>query len=122
MKTERDAGRDFPGKRWLVNALRAAHVVGIVGLGAAVLAETAPAAGFGLLVLLSGLAILGLDAWSRPGYFRENVGVAMLGKLLLFGLLLVWPAQRAPLYWLILVFSVFLSHAPARVRHGTWRR
>ena len=34
MKGKRDPARDFPGKRWLVNLLRAVHLVGVVGLGA----------------------------------------------------------------------------------------
>lgn len=115
--------RDFPGKRWLVNLLRAVHLIGVVGLGAGVLTELPEARwlAFGLTALASGLAILVLDAWSRPGYFREYVGLAMAGKLVLLGVLLAWPAQRAVLFWLILVLSVLFAHAPASVRHAAWR-
>jgi hypothetical protein len=122
MKGKGLPGRDFPGKRWLVNLLRAIHLVGVVGLGAGVLGEIAEARwfAFGVVTLLSGLSILALDAWSRPGYFRENVGLAMVGKLLLLGALLAWPAQRAPLFWLILVISVLFAHAPASLRHAVW--
>lgn len=122
MKGKGNPGRDFPGKRWLVNCLRAIHLVGVVGLGAGVLGEIAAARwlAFGALTLISGLSILALDAWSRPGYLRENVGLAMVGKLLLLGALLAWPAQRAPLFWLILVFSVLFAHAPASLRHAVW--
>lgn len=119
---KRDPQRDFPGKRWLVNLLRAAHLVGVVGLGAGILAEMPEGRWlvFGTVVLASGLTILALDAWSRPGYFREYVGLAMAGKLLLLGLLLAWPAQRTVLFWLILVLSVMFAHAPASVRHAVW--
>lgn len=122
MKGRRDPGRDFPGKRWLVNLLRAAHLIGVVGLGAGVLTELPEARwlAFGLTALTSGLAILALDAWSRAGYFREYVGLAMAGKLVLLGALLAWPAERAALFWLILVFSVLFAHAPASVRHALW--
>lgn len=122
MKGKRDPARDFPGKRWLVNLLRAIHLVGVVGLGAGVLGDIPEARwiGFGLTALVSGLAILALDAWSRSGYFREYVGLAMAGKLILLGILLAWPAQRAVLFWLILVFSVMFAHAPASVRHAAW--
>ena len=122
MKGQRDPGRDFPGKRWLVNLLRAIHLVGVVGLGAGVLGDIPEARwlGFGGVALASGLVILALDAWSRPAYFREYVGLAMAGKLVLLGVLLAWPAQRAMLFWLILVFSVMFAHAPASVRHAVW--
>ncbi len=122
MKGKRDPARDFPGKRWLVNLLRAMHLVGVVGIGAGVLGEVPESRwfGFGLAALVSGLLILSLDAWSRPSYFREYVGLAMAGKLLLLGLLLAWPAQRFVLFWLILVLSVMFAHAPAGVRHAIW--
>ena len=122
MKGKRDPSRDFPGKRWLVNLLRAAHLVGVVGIGAGVLGEVPESRwfGFGLTALVSGLAILVLDAWSRPAYLRENVGLAMACKLALLGVLLAWPAQRAVLFWLILVFSVLFAHAPASMRHAIW--
>lgn len=114
--------RRFPGKRWLVNLLRAIHLVGVVGLGAGVIGDIPEARwmAFGLMALLSGLAILALDSWSRPGYFREYVGLVMAGKLLLLGMLLAWPAQRAVLFWLILVLSVLFAHAPASLRHAVW--
>ena len=122
MKGRKDPARDFPGKRWLVNLLRAIHLVGVVGLGAGVIGDIPEARwlAFGMAALVTGLAILSLDAWSRPGYFRENVGLAMAGKLLLLGVLLAWPAQRAALFWLILVFSVLFAHAPASMRHAIW--
>ena len=122
MKGKRDPSRDFPGKRWLVNLLRAAHLVGVVGIGAGVLGEVPESRwfGFGLTALVSGLAILVLDAWSRPAYLRENVGLAMACKLALLGVLLAWPAQRLALFWLVLVLSVRFAHAPASLRHGLW--
>ncbi|BBO19761.1 MAG: hypothetical protein LC123_04650 [Burkholderiales bacterium] len=122
MKGKRDHARDFPGKRWLVNLLRAAHLVGVVGIGAGVLGEVAESRwfGFGLATLVSGLLILSLDSWTRPSYFRELAGLAVAGKLLLVGALLAWPAQRNGLFWLILVFSVLFAHAPASLRHAVW--
>ena len=124
MKAQTDTTRDFPGKRWLVNLLRALHLVGVVGLGAGVLGDITEARwiAFGMTAVASGLIILALDGWSRPGYFREYVGLAMAGKLILLGILLAWPAQRAVLFWLILVFSVLFAHAPASLRHGVWRQ
>ena len=122
MQGKRDPARDFPGKRWLVNLLRAMHLVGVVGIGAGVLGNSPEFRwiAFGLTALASGLAILALDAWSRPAYLREYVALAMAGKLLLLGLLLAWPAQRLALFWLVLVLSVLFAHAPASLRHGLW--
>ena len=110
--------RDFPGKRWLVNLLRALHLVGVVG----VLGDIPEARwiAFGITAVVSGFIILALDGWSRPGYVREYVGLAMAGKLTLLGILLAWPAQRAVLFWLILVLSVLFAHAPASLRHAIW--
>ena len=124
MKEGRGSVRDFPGKRWLVNLLRAAHLVGVVGIGAEVLAGLPGGHGFafGLGALVSGLGMLALDAWSRPSYWREYVGLVMMCKLLLFGALLARPSERAALFWLALVLSVLFSHAPAGVRHGLWWR
>ena len=95
MKAQTDTTRDFPGKRWLVNLLRALHLVGVVGLGAGVLGDIPEARwiAFGITAVVSGFIILALDGWSRPGYFREYVGMAMAGKLILLGILLAWPAQ-----------------------------
>jgi hypothetical protein len=122
MKEGGSPGRDFPGKRWAVNLLRAVHLIGVVGLGAGVLGELdAPRwFAFGLTASLSGLLILAIDGWSRPGYFGQYVGLAMVGKLILLAVLLVWPSQRAVLFWSILVFSVLFAHAPARLRHAVW--
>lgn len=122
MKGLADPVRDFPGKRWLVNLLRALHLVGVVGLGAGVLGDIPEARwiAFGITAVVSGFIILALDGWSRPGYVREYVGLAMAGKLTLLGILLAWPAQRAVLFWLILVLSVLFAHAPASLRHAIW--
>ena len=122
MKAQTDTTRDFPGKRWLVNLLRALHLVGVVGLGAGVLGDITEARwiAFGMTAVASGLIILALDGWSRPGYFREYVGLAMAGKLILLGIRLAWPAQPAVQFWLILVLPVLFAHAPASLRHANW--
>ena len=46
MPAPASAYRDFPGRRWLGVLLRAAHLAGVVGVGAGLLAGEAAAAGF----------------------------------------------------------------------------
>lgn len=119
-KTKRSAEfRDFPGRRWLIVALRAAHLVGLVGVGAILIAGQPLVAHspFVLTLLASGCAMLLIDLWAAPSYLGEVSGVATLFKLVLLAGFALDPAARMPLFWGILVFSAFIAHAPAWVRH-----
>ena len=109
--------RDFPGRRWLVVVLRAAHLAGVVGVGAGLLGAEAAAAGFVYLMVLSGMAMAMLDAWSRRRWLRELAGLSMLVKFALLGWFLADESARPMLFWSILVFSVIFAHAPASFRH-----
>jgi hypothetical protein len=113
------AYRGFPGKATVVNALRALHLAGVVGLGA-MLISGAPWQGCGgycLLVLVPGVAILALDVWSHPAYLRELKGAGMLLKLALVGLIPFAGEARLALFWGALGLSVLVSHAPGRLRN-----
>lgn len=109
--------RDFPGRRWLVVLLRAAHLAGVVGVGAGLLAGVGAAPAFVQLMVLSGVAMALLDAWSNPVWLRELAGLSLLVKFALLGWFVVDDANRPLLFWLILVFSVIFAHAPASFRH-----
>ena len=61
MPAPASAYRDFPGRRWLGVLLRAAHLAGVVGVGAGLLVGEAAAAGFVYLMVLSGVAMALLD-------------------------------------------------------------
>jgi hypothetical protein len=108
--------RDFPGRRWLSISLRSLHLVGVVLLGVALLAggdrQTA-----GSLVLATGLAIYGMDLWCNPKHFGELAGIFILLKLLLVGTMLAFPAAAVPLFWVLVVASSLVSHAPGHFRH-----
>jgi len=110
--------RDFPGRRWLIVALRAVHLVGLVGVGAALLAGQ-PLNGTPFLLALvgSGVAMLLLDLWAAPGYLAEVAGTAVLVKLALLAWFVLDTWHRLPLFWLVLVLSATIAHAPAWVRH-----
>jgi hypothetical protein len=126
METMKEARRyrDFPGKGWLINGLRALHMVGVVGIGASLVARLPASAwdGYVLLLAASGIAILLLDWWSNPAYLRQVNGISVVAKLALLGWFLLRPEHREPIFWTILLFSVLVSHAPGKLRHRLWWR
>jgi hypothetical protein len=120
-----DPHRDFPGRSLLISLCRIGHVAGLAGvsawvLGGSVLQDAGlivHGAAFAFLLVASGLGILSLDAWSNPIYFRQVNGLSMLFKLGLVVAMILWSEMRLPLFWLILIYSVAVSHAPGRIRH-----
>lgn len=119
MSGGRPGYRDFPGRRWLVVALRAGHLAGVVGVGAAVLATpvVAPDPAYVLLLVVAGAAMALLDAFANPDWLREPAGLSLLLKFALLAWYLADATVRLPLFWAILVFSVLFAHAPASFRH-----
>jgi len=107
----------FPGRRLVVNALRIVHVAGLALLAASLLGSANDLQLAAGTMLISGLGIVVLDAWANPAWFRQLAGIATLFKLGLVALLFSGDAARVPLFWIVLVFSVALSHAPGSVRH-----
>lgn len=109
-------------RRWLGIALRAAHLAGVVLLGAALLGAPLAAAGAGL-TLASGLALLASELADRRIALTELAGAVVLLKLLLVAAMLAWPAAALPLFWALLGLSALVSHAPKGLRHWSpWRR
>ncbi len=116
-RDEEEGRRDFPGRSLLINLLRVFHIAGLAGLSAAILAAGGGLHQWAVLMLVTGLGIIALDAWANPLYFRQAKGVGTLFKLALVGLMMAWEPGRQPLFWFLLAFSVALSHAPGRLRH-----
>jgi hypothetical protein len=116
MSRQRDRIRDFPGKRWLNLALRTLHLLGLVLLGAALLGAGNISTG-ATLTFASGFTMFAIDTWAHPAHLREIAGFGVLFKLLLVGLMAVQPAWALPIFWLVLVLSTLLSHAPGNFRH-----
>lgn len=106
----------------LVNALRAAHLVGVVGVGAMLLAGSprSEALPFGALLIVSGAAIMAIDAWAVEAYFARGKGLGAMLKLALAGWMLADADHALDLFWLTLILSSLLSHAPGRVRNRRW--
>jgi len=115
MPRQRDHVRDFPGRRGFNLGLRSLHLVGIVLLGAALLGAGDIALGT-WLTLLSGAGMFAGDAWTNPGHVREVAGCGVLLKLVLVALMAFVPALALPIFWIILVLSTLLSHAPGALR------
>jgi len=109
--------RDFPGKRWLNVGLRAIHVAGLILLGAGLLNATAEMGLAITLTVTSGLAMFLIDTWANPAHLRELAGFGVLLKLLLVGLMAWQPAMAMTFFWLLVLLSTVLSHAPAGFRH-----
>jgi hypothetical protein len=111
--------RNFAGRRLVVSLLRALHIAGLVGTGSAFLGagNIVTTSAFTFLLVASGIGIMVLDRWSDPAYLRQVNGLAMLAKLLALSVLVYIYGMNAPLFWSVLVLSVLIAHAPARIRH-----
>lgn len=116
MPRQRDKIRDFPGRRWLNLSLRTLHLAGLVLLGAALL-DHGEVSGGAWLILISGLAMFIGDLWANPAHVREIAGCGVMLKLALVALMAFQPAHALPIFWVILVLSTLLSHAPGALRH-----
>lgn len=108
--------RDFRGKRWLHIGLRTLHVIGVFLLGYAILRGISAATG-AVLTLVSGLAMFALDLWSKPSHLVELAGLGVIGKLVLVGSIGLFPNWSIEIFWLVLIVSMVLSHAPGAFRH-----
>ena len=110
-------------RRWLVVVLRAVHLIGVVGTGASLLGSLpdAQAEAFIALLLGSGVAMLFADAWSQRGYLHTRAGLAILIKLGLVTWFFLDPLRRITLFWIILIYTAIVAHAPARWRHRRWK-
>ena len=110
--------RDFPGRRWLLVALRSLHLVGVVLVGSALLTgHDEYRRGAAALMLLTGLGLYGIEVWSKPRHAVELAGLFIPLKLLAVAAMVVLPQFAAALFWLLLIASSVVSHAPAHFRH-----
>lgn len=116
MPRPRENVRDFPGKRWLNVALRTLHLIGLVLLGAGLLDNGEIGTG-ALITFVSGFGMFAIDTWANPAQLREIAGFGVLVKLLLVALMAWQTAYAALIFWLILIISTLLSHAPGAFRH-----
>ncbi len=109
--------RNVPWRRSLSITLRSLHLAGVVLVGVAIFGSgTLSVAGI-VLMLLTGLALYGIELWHYPDFWREAAGVFVPVKLILLLAMLLVPYLAGPLFWLVLISSSVISHAPWVVRH-----
>ena len=117
--------RYFPGQRWANITLRTLHLVGIAGLGGGFFY---PAVGdewhnYLLLTLVTGVGLSLISIYSNGVWLVQLRGLVVLAKLLLLGLIEVWPEAKLVLIVVVIVISGYIAHAPARVRYySLWHR
>jgi hypothetical protein len=111
--------RGFRGKRWVNIALRTVHLLGVAGMGGALLGGVAQSAWrpYLYLTLITGLAMLVLELWSSAIYLLQVRGQATLLKVALVAALPLAPGLEATVVVLAIVISGIVSHAPASVRY-----
>ncbi len=101
--------------------LRTVHIIAVVGLGAHLLGAVSPPlwppAGLAGAILSSGLAMFAIDLYHDRAHVRQVAGLAVLVKLALTAGLIVAPNLGLTLFWVLIVLSAIVSHAPKRFRH-----
>lgn len=114
-----DAAKPAAWRRWLGIALRCAHLAGVVLWGATVHgASLEPRLGAGS-TLLSGIGLLVVECADARIRLTELAGAVALLKLAAMGWIVADRDATPALFWLVLVVSGLVSHAPRAVRH--WR-
>lgn len=109
--------KDFPGRRWLSVTLRSLHLAGVVLVGASLLGAAVARQGPAVVMLLTGIALYGLELWANPKHKGELAGVFIPVKLVGVGGMVVIPEAAGPLFWGLLIASSVVSHAPGKFRH-----
>lgn len=116
-RTPARRAKGSPIERWLAIALRSAHLVGVVWLGAAIVSNQPPQMQPAVLMGASGLAMLAMDLAAGRLSLRELAGAFVVLKLVLVGWMVIDPSQARWIFWLLLVVSSVTAHAPKDVRH-----
>jgi hypothetical protein len=109
--------RETAARRWTSIVLRSLHLAGVVDAALGVLGHGTPHAAGIVLMLVTGFALYGIDLWQNHGLWREVAGVFIVVKLLGLAAMLALPAIAALLFWLLLIASSIISHAPHALRH-----
>jgi hypothetical protein len=104
-------------RRWAGVALRSAHLAAVSWLAVALHAAPDQQHQAGLLLLVSGAALLALELADRRVRLEEAAGAVVLAKLAVAGAMLLWPGAALWLFWGLLLVSSASSHMPRDWRH-----
>lgn len=107
----------YAARRWLSIVLRSLHLVGVV-LSAVVIFGGSPhhALAFGS-TFVTGVGLFGIELWRDRQHWKEVAGAFVLLKLLLVLAMILMPGHAATLFWILLITSSLVSHAPKSLRH-----
>jgi hypothetical protein len=108
---------EFATRRWLSNAFRSMHLVGVVLTAMAILGSSPHQRSAFLLTFATGVGLFGIELWRSRQHWREIAGAFVLLKLLLVLAMILMPGHAAGLFWFILISSSLVSHAPKSFRH-----
>lgn len=103
--------------RWTSIALRSAHLAGVVMTGVGVIAAGSLPHYAVALMLATGAGLFAIDLRQHRDLWREVAGVFTFFKLIVVLAMLLLPGIARPLFWLALVASAVISHAPHAIRH-----
>jgi hypothetical protein len=109
--------RNLPGRRWLSITLRSLHLIGVVLAGVGLVGNGTHSVAGALLMLITGLGLFGIELWRHPELYREVAGAFVFVKLLAVVAMVLAPGIAGLLFWLLLVSSSVVSHAPRAFRH-----
>lgn len=97
-------------------AVRTMHLIGMAGMfGAAMYGAAEPT--YFYLAMVSGVVLVGMEAYSGWIWFVQLRGVAVYLKLLLLLLLHVALQHTILILILVIILSGFMSHAPGWIRY-----
>jgi len=111
--------RNLPGKRYISLLLRGLHLAGVAGVAGLFLYDLPFEQWklYGLLALLTGTLMMLIEIWGDGVWLFQLRGQAVLLKLVLLAIALIWPSTAAVNFILIILLSAFFSHAPGKIRY-----
>jgi len=122
MEEQDRLGKPVGRLRWIRTGsvfVRAAHLLGACAVGGAYLLGVGDARlhGWWILAAASGLLLLAAELVQHRELYREVAGWATVLKLLLIGLIFVFPRAALWLMSAALIVAVIGAHAPKNWRH-----
>jgi hypothetical protein len=107
---------EFAIRRWLSICLRSLHLVGVVLLAVAIFGGS-PHRLAAATTFVTGAGLFGIELWRSRQHWLELAGAFVVLKLLLVLAMILMPDHAAALFWLLLISSSLISHAPKSIRH-----